>query len=52
MGSAIAREYLTRLILQNEYFGDDIRLIALVNAGGEAANSDLAAAYCRKARRL
>jgi hypothetical protein len=35
MGSATAREYPTRLILQNEYFGDDIRLIALVNAGGK-----------------
>ena len=35
MGSATAREYPTRLILQNEYFGDDIRLIVLVNAGGK-----------------
>lgn len=30
-GTANAREYLTRLILQNTYFGDDIRLVALVN---------------------
>ena len=34
-GSATVRQYLTRLILQNNYFGDDIRLIALVNAGGK-----------------
>jgi hypothetical protein len=30
-GTANPREYLTRLILQNIYFGDDIRLIALLN---------------------
>jgi hypothetical protein len=30
-GTATAREYLTRLILQNKYFGDDIHLIALIN---------------------
>ena len=30
-GSATASEYLTRLMLQNEYFGDDIQLVALVN---------------------
>lgn len=30
-GSANAREYLSRLVLQNRYFNDDIRLIALVN---------------------
>ena len=29
-GSATAGEYLTRLVLQNQYFGDAIRLIALV----------------------
>lgn len=29
-GSATAREYLTRLVLQNTYFSDDIQLIALV----------------------
>lgn len=28
--SATAREYLTRLILQNRYFADDIQLVALV----------------------
>jgi hypothetical protein len=32
-GSATVREYLTRLLLQNKYFGDDIRLVALVNSG-------------------
>lgn len=31
-GSATVREYLTRQILQNKYFGDDIRLVALVNS--------------------
>lgn len=30
-GSATAQEYLSRLVLQNKHFGDDIRLIALVN---------------------
>ncbi len=30
-GSATAREYLVRLILQNKYFGDEIRLVALLN---------------------
>jgi hypothetical protein len=34
-GSATVREYLTRQLLQNRYFGDDIRLIALINAGGK-----------------
>lgn len=29
-GSATAGEYLTRLILQNRYFGDDVELLALV----------------------
>ena len=33
-GTATVREYLTRLILQNTYFGDDIELVALVNCGG------------------
>jgi len=31
-GSATAREYISRLILQNFYFGDDIELVALVNS--------------------
>jgi hypothetical protein len=31
IGSATAGEYLNRLVLQNKHFGDDIRLIALVN---------------------
>jgi hypothetical protein len=31
IGSATAGEYLTRLTLQNRYFGDDIHLVALVN---------------------
>ena len=30
-GFATAREYLTRLVLSNRHFGDDIRLVALVN---------------------
>src|SRR5439155_9848191 len=34
-GTATVREYLTRLILQNTYFGDDIELVALVNSGGK-----------------
>lgn len=34
-GSATPGEYLTRLVLQNQYFGDDIHLVALVNAGGK-----------------
>ena len=34
MGSATAREYLSRQILQNRYFGDDIRLVAVINASG------------------
>jgi hypothetical protein len=33
-GSATVYEYLQRLILQNAYFGDDIRLEALVNCRG------------------
>ena len=33
-GSATAAEYLTRLRLQNQYFGDDIRLVSLVNSEG------------------
>jgi hypothetical protein len=32
--TATAGEYLTRLLLQNKYFRDEIRLIALVNWGG------------------
>ena len=31
-GSATAGEYLTRLVLQNRYFGDDIHLVALVES--------------------
>jgi hypothetical protein len=31
--SATPRAYLTRLVLQNRYFGDDIQLVALVNIG-------------------
>jgi len=34
-GTATVREYLTRLILQNTYFGDDIALVALVNSDGK-----------------
>ena len=34
-GSATADEYLVRLNLHNEFFGDDIRLVALVNCGGK-----------------
>jgi hypothetical protein len=34
-GTASVREYLTRLILQNTYFGDDIQLVALVNSDGK-----------------
>ena len=33
LDSATCREYLTRLLLQNRYFGDDIQLVALVNCG-------------------
>jgi hypothetical protein len=29
--SATAQTYLTRLVLQNRYFGDDIQLVALIN---------------------
>jgi hypothetical protein len=32
--SATAREYLTRLVLQNNHFGDDIQLVGLVNCDG------------------
>ena len=32
-GTATAKEYLSRLVLQNLHFGDDIRLIALINSG-------------------
>ncbi len=32
-GSATAGEYLTRLVLQNRCFGDDIVLVALVESG-------------------
>lgn len=32
-GSATACEYLTRLVLQNRHFADDIQLVALVNCG-------------------
>jgi hypothetical protein len=32
--TATAREYLTRLTLQNKYFGDDVQLLALVNTKG------------------
>lgn len=31
-GTATAREYLTRLLLQNLYFGDDIQLVAVVES--------------------
>ena len=31
-GTATAREYLHRLLLQNQYFGDDIQLVALINS--------------------
>ena len=31
-GAATAREYLSRLVLQNEYFFDDIELICLLNS--------------------
>ena len=31
-GTATVGEYLTRLVLQNIYFGDDIQLVALVNS--------------------
>jgi hypothetical protein len=31
-GSATAKEYLSRLVLQNTYFADDIRLIAIIDA--------------------
>jgi hypothetical protein len=31
-GSATAGEYLTRLILQNRYFGDDLEVVALVES--------------------
>lgn len=34
-GTATVREYLTRLILQNKYFGDDIHLVSLINVGGK-----------------
>lgn len=34
-GSATAAEYLRRLLLQNAYFGDDIRLEAIVNCCGK-----------------
>lgn len=33
--TATPHEYLRRLILQNIYFGDDIRLVALANCGGK-----------------
>lgn len=33
-GTATPREYLTRLVLQNRYFSDDIQLLAVVNSGG------------------
>jgi len=32
--TATAGQYLNRLLLQNKYFHDDIRLVALVNSGG------------------
>jgi hypothetical protein len=32
-GSATVGEYFTRLVLQNEYFGDDIQLVALADCG-------------------
>lgn len=32
-GSATAGEYLTRLVLANQFFGDDIQLVALVDSG-------------------
>jgi hypothetical protein len=34
-GSANPAEYLSRLLLQNEYFEDDIKLVALVNCRGK-----------------
>lgn len=59
-GSATAREYLLRLILQNTYFGDDLRLVALLNcneglrvltsqphiAGGPAAYGEIREWFC------
>jgi len=33
VGTATAREYLSRLVLQNKFFGDDIRLVTLINSG-------------------
>jgi hypothetical protein len=60
-GSATAREYISRLILQNSYFGDDIRLVALLNcdeglrvftsqphiAGEPAAYEEIQEWFCR-----
>lgn len=34
-GSATAREYLARLVLQKHYFNDDNRLVAIVNCSGK-----------------
>ncbi len=34
-GSATAGEYLSRLCWQNEFFGDDVELVALINCGGK-----------------
>ncbi|HEU0046919.1 MAG TPA: hypothetical protein VFQ43_04835 [Nitrososphaera sp.] len=34
-GTATAGEYLHRLLLQNQYFADDIQLVALVNSKGK-----------------
>jgi hypothetical protein len=35
LGSATAGEYLTRLVFQNQYFGDDIQLVAIVDSKQE-----------------
>ena len=34
VGTATAAEYLSRLVLQNRCFGDDIRLVAVLNSAG------------------
>lgn len=31
-GTATAGEYLTRLVLQNQYFGDDLQLVAIIDS--------------------
>jgi hypothetical protein len=35
LGTATAKEYLTRWVLQNQFFGDDIHLVALVNSNSK-----------------